>query len=215
MNTNSKIKIPSNHKFSERKLIKLVESSEFIIKSNGEIWRQKRRIGKTVFDIKPTRAERKGKDGYLTVRGMFNGVRHTGAAHRLVWQYFKGKIPNGLTINHKDGIKDNNHPDNLELATYSEQNKHCYYILKKRSQKGEKNNQAKIKDSDISKIISLYNSKKHTQLQIANIFSVSHQQISKIINGDRRNHNKNVIKKDHRNCDCLVRDNKGKFIGKK
>lgn len=50
------------------------------------------------------------------------------AAHRVVWEAVHGPIPNGLTVNHKDGRKTNNRPDNLELATQSEQNRHAYAI---------------------------------------------------------------------------------------
>lgn len=50
------------------------------------------------------------------------------AAHRLVWETIHGPIPDGLTINHRDGVKTNNRPDNLELATPSEQVEHAYAI---------------------------------------------------------------------------------------
>lgn len=35
--------------------------------------------------------------------------------HILVWRHFKGDIPNGMEIHHKDGNKLNNEIDNLEL----------------------------------------------------------------------------------------------------
>lgn len=213
-------KIPSNHKLAERILIKLVESGELKINENGEIWRYKKRFGTKsggtkLIDVVPIRAER-NLNGYLSIRGMFNNKRTTGFAHRLVWQYFNGNIENGLTINHKDGNKQNNHPTNLELATYSDQIKHCYHVLKNKSQVGEKNNQSKIKDIDIIKIIKLYDTKLYTQAEIAKIYGVCHQQISRIINGDRRNQDGNVkIKIDHRNCKYLERNEKGVFIGKR
>src|SRR5690606_15400880 len=50
-------------------------------------------------------------------------------AHRLVWTYFNGPIPEGMTTNHKNGVKDDNRPANLELATYSEQRHHAIKVL--------------------------------------------------------------------------------------
>lgn len=47
-------------------------------------------------------------------------------AHRVVWEAMHGPIPAGLTINHVDGVKTNNRPDNLELATPSEQIAHAW-----------------------------------------------------------------------------------------
>lgn len=46
--------------------------------------------------------------------------------HRLVWLCFKGSIPEGLQINHKDNDKTNNRIVNLELLTASDNIKHNY-----------------------------------------------------------------------------------------
>jgi hypothetical protein len=57
------------------------------------------------------------KDGY--VRIALN--KQTYSAHRLVWIYHHGDIPEGLTIDHKDGDRSNNRIDNLQLATRQQQ----------------------------------------------------------------------------------------------
>lgn len=49
-------------------------------------------------------------------------------AHRLVWEALHGPIDAGKSINHRDGVKTNNRPDNLEQATPSEQIRHAYAI---------------------------------------------------------------------------------------
>jgi hypothetical protein len=50
-----------------------------------------------------------GKCKYDYVRG-----------HRIVWESFNGKIPNGLEIDHIDRNKHNNKLKNLRLVTHSE-----------------------------------------------------------------------------------------------
>ena len=43
-------------------------------------------------------------------------------AHRLAWVYMYGSIPEGLTVDHENGIRSDNRLDNLRLANQSEQN---------------------------------------------------------------------------------------------
>ena len=46
--------------------------------------------------------------------------------HRLVALTFLGPVPDGLEVNHKDGNKLNNCPENLEYVTRSQNVKHCF-----------------------------------------------------------------------------------------
>ena len=73
-------------------------------------------------DCERHRAENvKAENPYLQVALQHrDGRTVTAQAHRLVWRHFKGPIPAHLTINHKDGCKKRNHPDNLELMTSRE-----------------------------------------------------------------------------------------------
>ena len=56
------------------------------------------------------------KDGYKRVVLMKEGVRNRKMVHRIVWEAFRGFIPEGRIINHKDEKKNNNVLDNLELC---------------------------------------------------------------------------------------------------
>lgn len=56
------------------------------------------------------------KDGYRRVVLMKDGVRNRKMVHRVVWEVFKGDIPKGKVINHKDENKANNNLNNLELC---------------------------------------------------------------------------------------------------
>lgn len=64
----------------------------------------------------------------------FNGIKYTKdiktgyylnsttrkRLHRVVWEYYKGKIPKGYEIHHKDKNKDNNSINNLQLVSKKE-----------------------------------------------------------------------------------------------
>lgn len=65
------------------------------------------------------------KKGYLRVLLCFKGTQKHQQVHRLVYSAFKGDIPEGILINHKDLDKKNNCIDNLELMT-NRQNAHHY-----------------------------------------------------------------------------------------
>lgn len=46
-------------------------------------------------------------------------------AHRVIWEELVGPVPSGCEINHKNGKKDDNRLDNLELVTHQENMKHA------------------------------------------------------------------------------------------
>jgi len=69
------------------------------------------------------------RNGYECLRLSIDGVKHTVTVHKLVSVAFI-KIENDLEtdINHIDGNKANNHVENLERCTRSENLKHAYDI---------------------------------------------------------------------------------------
>ena len=108
------------------------------------------------------------------------------SVHRSVWQSFNGEIPPHLQINHKNGIKDDNRLENLELMTPSENTKHAYQVLgipgKKNPCPGSKNGRAKLKEDDAPKIRRLY-SEGLSQQRIADLYGVNQTNISSIVRG--------------------------------
>jgi len=67
------------------------------------------------------------------------GKRKAYMVHRLVAElYVKGQTHQKTDVNHKDGIKVNNHYENLEWVTKSENQKHAYDNGLNPSKKGMK-----------------------------------------------------------------------------
>lgn len=63
--------------------------------------------------------------GYKQVILFNDGARHHFLVHRLVYEAHVGPIPDGLDINHKNGIKTDNYVENLELMTRKENIRHA------------------------------------------------------------------------------------------
>ena len=83
-------------------------------------------------------------NGYLKIDLYDNKTRKKYFIHRLVYETFNGSIPEGLQVDHINGIRDDNRLINLRLLTNKEnsQNKHQLEqykeIDKKRSLKEDK-----------------------------------------------------------------------------
>jgi hypothetical protein len=75
---------------------------------------------------------RKDKDGYLILDLHKNGKAETVKAHRIVCFEFNQNPENKPEVNHKDGVRTNIKPDNLEWSTRSENNLHAFRVLKRK-----------------------------------------------------------------------------------
>ena len=183
-------------RYTEEVVYRFVELGDFEIDESGNVWRlaQRRRGSRwdpnteIVIRIERRRAENRTSLGYLQVRVMTNLKRHQSLAHRLVWRHFHGPIPPGLTINHRNGVKDDNRPENLELATYAEQTRHSHFVLGNRcprfEQDGEANAMAKLRAGAVREIRRRRAGGEPLK-SIAEDFGVSDRAISKIALGQR------------------------------
>lgn len=75
--------------------------------------------------LSPTKQEFNGLNYWKGKKERYyrNAQSKPHSLHRAVWEYYNGKIPDGLAIDHIDRNADNNQIENLRLVTYSENNK--------------------------------------------------------------------------------------------
>ena len=80
---------------------------------------------------------RRDKNGYTHyyIRDLSTGKRKDFKGHRLVAEYFIDNPNNYPIVNHIDGNKANNHIENLEWCTHSQNNIHAYKNGLNRSKK--------------------------------------------------------------------------------
>lgn len=87
--------------------------SDYYISSKGNLWSDKSQRLLKPHDL---------GHGYLAFYLVDGDKRRWHAAHRLVAEAFIPNPENKPTVNHKNEIKSDNRVENLEWATYSEQN---------------------------------------------------------------------------------------------
>lgn len=92
------------------------------------------------------------KDGYMQVQIKLKQKPKNCLVHILVDRAFKGDIPNGYEINHKDGNKQNNSIENLERVTRKENIRHAIENKLWNPCSGEKHSFAKLKRVDVIQI---------------------------------------------------------------
>ncbi len=130
----------------------------------------------------------KNQDGYLCVAlglGYKKTMKHY-RIHRLVAEAFIENPDGKATVNHKDGIKANNNVANLEWNTHQENMEHAFengLIPPPPCSRGELNGMAKLKEYQVKQVRFLLSKRDAygiNQTDIAKLFGVSFQQISKI-----------------------------------
>lgn len=120
---------PYSIDFPERDALLLVQRGYIEVRPDGSIWRLKH-LSRPSYQPRRIDAASSKRTPHRTVRlTMLDGETRNVGNHRLVWQFYKGDIPEGFVVNHKDGDPSNNRIDNLELLTQSENQKHRFDVL--------------------------------------------------------------------------------------
>ncbi len=127
--------------------------------------------------------------GYRSIELQTGPIKKRFTVHRLVMMAFVGPRPNGMHINHIDGVKTNNRRENLEYITPSENQKHSHRIGLQ-SNVGENHSQAVLNEAKVRSIRRKAKAgmSKHA---LAAEFGVSYSAIHYVINGKRWGHVKN------------------------
>jgi hypothetical protein len=86
-------------------------------------------LGNNKFNKKRVLTKFKDQYGYLLVSIYKEKITYRKRVHRLVAESFIENPQKKPTVNHKNGIKDDNRLENLEWATKKEQTIHSYTIL--------------------------------------------------------------------------------------
>lgn len=126
------------------------------------------------------------RKGHSYVMLCANSVIVTIGVHRLVLAAFVGTA-NGLWVNHKNGIKDDNRLANLEYVTPSQNTQHAYDNGLNSGPRGERNKHAKLTEADVREIRKLLTlGWKHKD--IAKQFNIAMPTISAIRNNKQWRH---------------------------
>lgn len=102
-----------------------------------------------------TRAGRRVKTG-ITAKGYVRAplslgdrrLRHH-MVHRLVAAAFIGPCPDGCEVNHKNTVKTDNRPENLEYITHGDNIRHAFSNGLVSRAKGSRNHAAKLTEADV------------------------------------------------------------------
>ncbi len=165
-------------------MIKQYKDTNYFISENGDVFRRWGEIYKPIKCVDSA-------NGYLKVNIWKNGKAKLTLVHRLVSECFIPNPQNKPQVNHLDGNRSNNHVDNLEWATASENQKHSVNILKNFI--GESNSNSKLTNDDVKWIRENYKKeKKYTMKYIAEKFGVSSPTIHSVIHNKSFNQRHNL-----------------------
>jgi len=111
-------------------------------------------------------------DGYLTMNLSAHGKQKRLAVHRLVADAFLGPRPSDKEINHKNGVKSDNYPGNLEYITHLENVRHAIAAGLTTPSRGERNGQAKMDAPKVRWIRRIWRHGEQTQQDLAKCFGL-------------------------------------------
>ena len=115
--------------------------------------------------------------------------------HRGVAEAFLGERPNGYVVNHKDGNKANNNPENLEYVTSSQNNQHALDTglrhpanMAMYAPRGENHYRSEISEEDVLKVLKLREETGYGGRKLAKMTGLSRGTVDAIIFGKSWKH---------------------------
>ena len=170
---------------SETAFLALLAIGVFSVDKTGEIWRYRRLIAGSNSGTPPywkeipkRLAARSISDGYPTVMFSDGKKRHKVFSHRIVWMVTAQEdIPPLIEVNHKNGIRGDTAPSNLELMPPSQNMVHAIRVLgRKRPDRSGTTRSARLTAAEVMDIRKLNG--KIAQSQLAKMFGVTQGTIS-------------------------------------
>lgn len=117
--------------------------------------------------------------GYVYVTLAENGNNSSRSVHRVIALAFFGPCPDGLQVNHKNGNKTDNRPDNLEYVTASENQQHAW-------DSGLRGPSpfSVLSPEDIPVVLDAYENQGRSAVDISGDYGVHEETIRRIIRGE-------------------------------
>lgn len=150
---------------------------KYKVTTDGQVWSERKHDY-----MRPMVTEK----GYLKVELRSNGRRrYKVGVHRLVAEAFIPNPDNLPEVNHKDGIKTNNHVGNLEWCTRSENQKHAYRTGLERRVTGTDHHKSKLTQVEVNYIRNVYTPRDPVfgGTSLAALFRVDRKTITNVIRG--------------------------------
>jgi hypothetical protein len=122
---------------------------------------------------------------YYSVTLSKDAIKKTRFVAHMVIEAFVGRNTKDLEVNHKDGNKLNNHIDNLEYVTHSENLYHAHrnnFYKFPTNHLGSENGRAKIHENDVVLMRKLFSDKTMSTMQLAVKYGISRAQTNLILN---------------------------------
>lgn len=130
----------------------------------------------------------KNKMDYMLCILSKEGKTSTKKVHRLVAEAFLVNTDNKPQVNHINGIKYQNNVENLEWATFSENQTHAYKNGLSISSKGESHGRSKITEDIVLEIRNFYKEKNIGYKKLGDLFGLSKSNIRSIVKRETWKH---------------------------
>ena len=155
--------------------------SRYIASSLGRLLSVNYKNSGIIKEIKPAL----GKDGYFaTMLQGDNKKYYSWKVHKWITLAFLGERKEGQEVNHIDGNKQNNHIDNLEYCTRSENCQHSFDIGIQKPKAGELNGMAKLTNEQVlrARKMKAENGRYWGRNELAKEYGISAKHLQKIVN---------------------------------
>lgn len=120
----------------------LILNDLYDVREDGSVWTRICRTGKISVGGIWRKAGSITADGYAHLSYNYNHLQ----IHRIIYAKFVGPLEEDLVINHINGNRSDNRPENLELVSQSENNTHRFRVLKRKPVIGNKKISREIAD---------------------------------------------------------------------